>query len=121
MKKALVLRWIALGLATLAGLWWLVTLVGHLVSGPDPYAVEDAALEGTALTILVGACLIGVGLAWWRARLGGGVLAVAGAALCVFAWITAGQNKAVAVLVSGAPFLVSGVMLLASRRRREEA
>ena len=28
---------------------WLIALGGNLVGGPDPYAVEDAALEGTVL------------------------------------------------------------------------
>lgn len=67
MKKVLVLRWIALGLATLAGAWWLLTMVGHLVAGDEPMTVEGALLGA-----LIAVCLAGVGLAWWRARLGGG-------------------------------------------------
>jgi hypothetical protein len=47
----------------------------------------------------------------WRRR-----LAVSGAALCVFAWISAGHSKWLAVLVSGVPFLVAGVMLLLDRK-----
>lgn len=44
-----------------------------------------------------------------------------GAALCVFAYLSAGRNPWVAVLVSGAPFLVSGALLLVSRGQQEGA
>ena len=85
-------RWIARGLGTLAGAWWL-------------------------LAVLVIANVAGVALAWWRERLGGAILALAGAALCLFAYVTAGHNKGFAVLVSGAPFTVSGVLFLVSSER----
>jgi hypothetical protein len=116
MRKVLVVQWIALGLGTLAGVWWLVSMVGQLVAGKEPPTIEGVLLG--ALTV---ACLAGVGLAWWRAGLGGAVLAVAGAALCVFAYLSAGRNKWVAVLVSGAPFLLAGVLLLVGRRQQEGA
>lgn len=118
MKKALALRWIGLGLGTLAGAVWLFILIAHLVGGEDPYAVEGAAVEGALLAALVLACAVGVGLAWWRARLGGVVLAVAGVALCVFAYVSAERNQWVALLVSGAPFTVAGVLLLVGRGER---
>lgn len=114
MRKVLVLRWIALGLATLAGAWWLVFGVGNLVAGEEPLTGE-----GSLLGALVVACLAGVGLAWWRARLGGAVLVVAGTALCVFAAVSAGRNRWAAVLVSGAPFAVAGVLLLLGREQGE--
>ena len=115
MNKVRVPRWIGLGLGTLAGAVWAFVLIASLIGGPDPHAVEGAAVEGTALTVLALACLAGVGLAWWRARLGGAVLVVAGLALCIFAAVSAGRNRWSAVLISGAPFLVAGVLLVASR------
>ena len=57
MRNVLVLRWIALGLATLAGVWWLVSAVGHLVAGEEPLTIE-----GALLGVLIVACLTGVGL-----------------------------------------------------------
>jgi hypothetical protein len=117
MNKVLVPRWIGLGLATVAGAVWAFVLIASLIGGPDPHAVEGAAVEGTALAVLALVCLAGVGLAWWRARLGGAVLIVAGLALSIFAAVSAGRRQWAAVLTSGAPFLVAGVLLVVSRRR----
>jgi len=88
--------------------------VGHLVAGEEPLTIEGALLGA-----LIVACLVGVGLAWWRARLGGVVLATAGAALCVFSYLSAERNKWVAIWVSGAPFLMARVLLLLDRQREE--
>ena len=120
MNKGLVARWIGLGLGTLTGAVWAFVLIASLIGGPDPHAVEGAAVEGTVLTVLALACLLGVGLAWWRARLGGAVLTVAALALCIFAAVTAGQRQWATVLISGAPFLVAGVLLVVSRARAAE-
>jgi hypothetical protein len=98
-------------LGTLAGAWWLLTGVAHLIAGREPFT-----WEGALLGALIVANVTGVLLAWWRARLGGTVLVLAGAALCVFAYVSAGHNKGFAVLVSGAPFLLAGVLILSSRR-----
>jgi len=57
-------------------------------------------------------------IAWRDERLGGMVVVAGALALSVFAYVTAGHNKALAVLVSGIPFLVSGVLFLASWRCR---
>ena len=105
------LRWIARGLGTLAGAWWLLSGIAHAIWGREPLTVEGALLGA-----LIVANVAGVALAWWRAPVGGVVLALAGAALCVFAYLTAGHNKGFAVLVSGAPFTVAGVLLLVSAR-----
>jgi hypothetical protein len=106
------LRWIGRGWGTFAGAWWLLTGVVHLIVGREPLTAE-----GALLGVLIVANVAGVVLAWWRGRLGGIVLILAGAALCVFAYLSAGHNKGFAVLVSGAPFLLAGVLILASRRR----
>ncbi len=104
--------WIARGLGTLAGAWWLLSGVAHIIWGREPWT-----LEGALLAVLIVANVTGVALAWWRERLGGAVLALAGAALCVFAYVTAGHNKGFAVLVSGAPFFMAGVLFLVSSKR----
>jgi hypothetical protein len=106
--------WIARGLGTLSGAWWLLSGVAHLSGGREPWTAE-----GALLGVLIVTCATGVVLAWWRARLGGVVLTLAGAALCVFAYITAGHNKGLAVLVSGAPFFLAGILLCMSTKREE--
>lgn len=103
---------VALGLGTLAAAWWLFIGAAEAIVGREPWT-----LESTLLTALVLANVVGVALACWKGRIGGTVLVVAGIALCVFAYVSAGHNKGVAVLVSGAPFLLAGVLLLVSRCR----
>jgi len=100
------LRWVARGLGTLAAAWWVLAGVGHGLAGDEPWTAES-----TVLVVLVAVNVLGVILAWWRERLGWIVLVVGGAAMCVFAWVSAGRNRVLAVLVSGAPFLVSGILL----------
>ena len=80
-------------LGTCAGVWWLLSGVAHVIWEREPWTVEKALLSVRVIAN------------------------VAGAALCVFATMTAGRNKGLAVLVSGAPFTVAGVLLLASSGR----
>jgi high-affinity Fe2+/Pb2+ permease len=56
----------------------------------------------------------GVLIAWRREAMGGATLVVCGLALSVFAYFSAGHNKAFAILVSGVPFFVTGVLFLLS-------
>jgi hypothetical protein len=55
--------------------------------------------------------------AQWILRGARGLGTLAGVVLCSFAYLTAGHNKGFAVLASGAPFLLSSVLILASRHR----
>jgi hypothetical protein len=103
------LRWIARGLGTLSSAWWLFIGIAEAIFGREPWP-----LEGAMLSVLAGANAVGVAIAWWRERIGGTVLVIAGTALCAFAYVTAGHNKGFAVLVSGGPFLVTGILFLAS-------
>jgi hypothetical protein len=99
----------ARGLGTLAAAWWLFIGAAEAIAGREPWT-----MEGALLSVLIAANATGAALAWWREQIGGTVLVVAGAALCLFAYLTAGHNKGIAVLVSGAPFLLAGLLLLAS-------
>ncbi len=66
--------------------------------------------------------MLGVLIAWRRERIGGTVMVIGAIALGTFAYVTAGHNKVFAVLVSGVPFLVPGILFLASwRRSRRDA
>lgn len=110
------MRWVARAIGLVAAGCWAVPLGAGLVMG-DAAAVSG---EGIALSGLILFTVLGLVIAW-RNEHAGGTIVVAGAlALSVFAYLTAGHNKALAVLVSGVPFLVSGVLFLASSRRRRD-
>jgi len=96
------LRWVARGLGTLAAAWWVLAGVGHGLAGDEPWTAES-----TVLVVLVAVNVLGVILAWWRERLGWIVLVVGGAAMCVFAWVSAGARIGRAVPGLGYPVVVS--------------
>jgi hypothetical protein len=102
------MRWIARGIGSLAAAWWLFIGIVELVW---PHAPQ-ASMEGAVLAGLMGTTILGVLIAWWKERIGGTIVVVGAVALCVFAYVTAGHNKVLAVLVSGGPFLVAGILHL---------
>jgi hypothetical protein len=108
-------RRIARGLGSLALVWWLFIGIMKIVFPHAP----DASGEGAILGMLMGIAMIGVLIVWWREGVGGMITVIGGIALCIFAWITAGHNKGFAMLVSGGPFLVAGILFLAGWRGRK--
>ncbi|RLD04990.1 MAG: hypothetical protein DRI56_10255 [Chloroflexota bacterium] len=102
------LQWLARGLGTLTSVFWIFSLGKHTLF--DPANEEELTGEGILLGFLVVICVIGVIIGWYREKTGGIVTIVGGLALCVFAYISAGRNQWFAVLVSGMPFLVAGVL-----------
>ncbi len=111
------IRRIARGIDSfVAGYWLFIGIVGA-VSGREPWTLESAMIA-SFIIVLVAAVIT----AWWREGIGGTILVVCGAAFSTFAYFSAGHNQAIAVLVSGAPFLVAGVLFLVSwwRSRRSE-
>jgi hypothetical protein len=65
--------------------------------------------------------IVSVFIAWFREFYGGGLLVVVGLMHCVFAIIVAGHNKFFAVLISGVPFIIAGLLFLASWRESNVA
>ena len=112
------LRWSARGLGSLIGAFWLFMLTGYAIQ--DFQNAEPLTLEGAVLGSLVGATLVGLGIAWRREEIGGAIMVGGGLALSVFAYVTAGHNKGFAVLISGVPFLIVGLLFLASWRRSKQ-
>lgn len=108
-RSALWLRRIARGLGTLvAGFWVLIGLLEAFV-GTEPWTVESAILVA-----LIVAGALAVAVAWWRAGPGGILLVLVGAVYCVFAAVTAGHNRLLAVAITGVPYLLAGALFLAS-------
>ncbi len=106
------IRRIARGIGTFVAAYWLFIGIISAVSGREPWTLESAMIA-SFITALVAAVII----AWRREGIGGTILVVCGAAFSTFAYFTAGHNKAIAMLVSGAPFIVAGVLFLVFRRR----
>jgi hypothetical protein len=106
------IRRIARGIGTFVAAYWLFIGIIGAVSGREPWTLESAMIA-SFIIVLVAAVIT----AWWREGVGGTILVVCGAAFSTFAYFTAGHNQAIAVLVSGAPFLVAGVLFLVSWRR----
>jgi hypothetical protein len=106
-------RWTARIIGALAGAYWTFALIA---SGLAKLAsnTEPLTLEGAVLFTLVLASALGVLFSWRRERVSGPIVLAGGTALSAFAYMTAGHNKLLAVLVSGTPFLVAGALFVVS-------
>ncbi len=106
------MRWLASGIgSTIAGLW---VLIGGLHGIGDS---ESWTWESTAISMLVAAAALGVLIGWWKEAIDGVVLVTVVTVFCAFAWVSAGHYKGFAMLISGGPFLVAGILFLGSWRR----
>ena len=110
------MRWIARAIGSLVGVLWLLIGISEVVWPHTPPSPE-ASLQGAILSGLGITTVLGVLIAWWRERVGGTVVVVGAIALSTFAYVTAGRNKVWAMLFTGGPFLVAGILFLASWRR----
>lgn len=111
-RKGRVIRLIAriLGLI-FVGFWLFVMVMGAIDEG---LALNS---ENAIMLVLILASTIAFIVAWWSERLGGILLLIVGLAHCIFAYFAAGRNKALAISVSGVPFLLLGALFLWSWSR----
>jgi len=112
------LRWTARGIGSFGGVFWLFSLIANAIG--EISAGTPPPLEGIILGVLIIILVVGVIIAWRNEKIGGTIVTFGAIALCIFAYITAGRNKHLAVLFSGAPFLVSGILFLTSWRRSKK-
>ena len=105
------IRWVARVFAALFSSFWLFVAVVSLIF--DPLSRDPESLIMAFLILL---SIVGVVTAWFRELYGGVLLLVVGLMHCAFAYIVAGHNKAFAVLISGVPFIIAGLLFLASWR-----
>ena len=116
------MRWIARGIGSLAGTFWLLSLtvgltvglIAEVIGGHTTWSLEGAMLGGLVIFVA-----LGVLVAWRREGTGGMIVLIGAIALCAFAYVTAGRNKVFAMLISGGPFLVAGILFLACWHRSE--
>ena len=109
-------RWVARGLGSLVAAFWVFIGVASGISEPGPWTLESAIMAG-----LIVASALSVLVAWWREGVGGALVVVCAVAHSTFACFAAGHNRGLAILISGGPFLLIGVLFLASwwRSRRD--
>ena len=101
------LRWIARILGTLIVLFWLFVVVINGIVEPSKLGTEDI----TMLILIVGTT-IGVLVAWRSERIGGFITLLFGITHSIFALIASGHNHLFAMLISGGPFILIGILFL---------
>jgi len=106
------LHWIARGIGSLVAAFWLFVGIISGINEPEPLTLEGAIMAG-----LIAASVLGVLIAWWGEGLGGIILLFVAIAHSTFAYIASGHNKGFAMLISGGPWLLVGVLFLTSWRR----
>lgn len=104
----------------LAGAFWVLALAAGLFgegAGEGTTTGEASDVESAGIVVLVVLNVASVAIAFGRERLGGTFLVVAGSAFSFYALASAGHNHVLAMLVSGGPFLASGLLFLGASRR----
>ncbi|GAB4575809.1 MAG: hypothetical protein Kow0077_29140 [Anaerolineae bacterium] len=105
------LHWLARIYGSLLAGGWLLLGVLSLFEEPEPYSVE-----GTFVAIFMIAGAVFTAVAWRDPKLGGRLLTGMAVLFGLFALASAGRHQVFAMLVSGGPFLISGLLFLASAR-----
>lgn len=113
-KTTKIIHWTARILGSISGAFWVLALTLSTIMesklGVEP--TPEAKLEGIILGCLVAVVVIGVIIAWFREGIGGLIVVIGGIVLSIFAYITAGHNKVLAMASSGIPFLIAGILFL---------
>ena len=76
--------------------------------------------EGTIIFLFVLLGIVSIIIGWKNVITGGVMLTIIGLAFSVFGYMTAGHNEFFAALISGAPFLLSGILFLAGGEYKKE-
>jgi hypothetical protein len=113
--KPRILRRFGRLLATVLALWYVVSLIG--AGFAEGFDIPDA--ETAAVVVVFSYAALSTVAAWLNERVGGAMLVVAGLALAILVWVTAGHNRAIASVFIGGPFLIAGAALLLSAALRE--
>jgi len=108
-----VFRWIARIFGTMIVLLWLIVALAYGIGEPSEQGTED-----TIMAILVVGTTIGVLLAWKFEKVGGFITLLFGIAHSTFALFASGHNHVFAMLISGGPFILTGILFLIANTRR---
>ncbi len=108
-------KWIARISGSIFALFWL--FIGVVSRFNDPLPMN---WESIVMALLIGVSAVGVIIAWFRERLGGALLVIIGIAHSTFALISSGHNHLLAMMISGVPYIIVGVLFLLSSRKPKE-
>jgi hypothetical protein len=101
--------------AVLAGIY-LLFILGNLIEGGD----IDTGWESIGVSVSSLSGIASIVWEWIDARRGAWAMLVVGAAFSIFALFTAGRLHWFAMLVSGGPYLLIGVLFLVGKRTERD-
>ena len=108
-------RWMARGISALAAAFWLLILL-DILACDALVGFVCVNWEMALLVVFVTASVFSVILAWREEGVGGLVMLLWGIIFTVFAAMDSKNYRVISMLVSGVPFLVAGLLFLASWR-----
>ncbi len=106
----------ARGISTFFISIWVLLAIGY-ATDTTSYQAPSHTDEGIFLSALLLVTLISVIIAWWREAIGGLMLTIVGLVAIVVFMLTNKPEAYWITLVTGAPFLVSGILYLRCWRR----
>ncbi len=116
-RKTKWMRWIARIIGSLAAAFFLLVSIGEII-----FVHAEWTAEGAVLGSLVLFAITSIVIAWRWEGIGGTAAILAGIALGVFAYITAGHNNLWIMLFISLPYVIPGILFLVSwSRTREQA
>ncbi len=112
MKK--ILRIVGSIIVTMIAALYLFIIVASLFEG-EPISFDFEPLGMAFLSILT---IISAVMVWVKVDIGVWMVLTAGVLLTIFALITAGRNHWMAVMSSGGPLIIGGVLILLGTKLR---
>ena len=108
-----VVHWLARAISTLAAVFWLLILL-DIIACDVLVGFVCMNWEIAILVTLVIFSSLSVIIAWHRERIGGIVMIIWGLIFSVIAIATSTGQRAFSIMVSGVPFIIAGILFLAS-------
>jgi len=99
------IRWLARILGLIIVLFWLIISLGYAFSDSESFTGESLII-----TLLVIITTIGFIITWRKEKQGGIILITGGIIHSTIAYFMAGHNHFFAVLISGFPFILIGIL-----------
>jgi len=106
----------ARGISTFFISFFLLVVIGY-ATDTTSYQAPSHTHDGLVLRAFLLVTLVSVIIAWWREGIGGLMLTIVGLAAIVVFMLTNKPEAYWITLVTGAPFLVSGILYLKCWRR----